>query len=119
MKPNLIVLSIFVFLCSCQGNNVTSTSIDKNVILTIYQVYEDEYCSNIWNQPRLDQVIDYSYGDLISINNLTKILRPQYQCQGDGYYWIESFWFDYKNLSVVPDEFTITEDISLYYGCRG
>ena len=54
----------------------------------------------------------------MNINSISPSFRPRYNCQADGYFWYENFWFNISSLEEAPNEFIVTQDTNLYYGCR-
>lgn len=131
MKKFFILLTSALLAFSCANvtsNNLNSsetssvsTSIpqNKNVTLTICQVYEEPYMANNWGNPRKDLTINCFYNDPIALNIIKPFCSPSYTCYGDGYYWIEAFWVSLSPLVEADRIFTITKNMTIYYGCRG
>ena len=125
MKKNLLIISM-IFLCSCNygysSSNTSSNSpsiCNQKILLSVFQVYEEIYESNIWSNPRFDIEFEFTINDIVNISSISENFRPQYQCYGDGYFWYENFWFNISPLEEAENEFIIIQDTNLYYGCRG
>lgn len=134
MKKTLLIIPLFLIpMVSCDNSNkvtippacpvTSSITKDPNrqtYTINVYQVYEEVYESNEWSNPRFDVKFKFYYDQEITLSHIESSLKAYYIPKGDGYYTYDFFVYDYKNLDTkVPEKFYLTQDLIIYYGCRG